>query len=160
MEITNKKRKSLWITSGPSGSGKSYWCQQAVQRLNNTLWISRDKIRFSLIKEDEPYFKKEKLVFSQFVQQIQQGLCNYDTVFADATHITKASRLKLLHALKLDEDIDIYVAVFFVPDDVCLERNSHRQGREKVPKTVIKHMCQIQTDPKLDNFPYKAVYYL
>lgn len=146
--------------SGPSGSGKSTWCQSAIERIDNSIWVSRDKIRFSLVKENEPYFKKEKLVFSTFVTQIKNGLQTHETVFADATHITKASRLKLLKSLNNLDNVDVYVVVFFLPDDICLERNAHRTGRAKVPDDVIKQMCQIQTDPKKDNFPYKQVFYL
>lgn len=128
----------LILMMGIPGSGKSTWIMENMKQ--NDVWISRDKIRFHLIKEDEPYFSKEKQVFNQFVTSINECLDgNFDTVFADATHLNMASRRKILNKLKTKPDI-ISTIFIDVPLEVAIKRNDYRKGRENVPHDAIKQM--------------------
>ena len=65
-------KKILYIMCGISGSGKSTFVKNNLKE--NEVWISRDKIRFSLVKENEKYFSKENLVYKTFVEEIQKCL--------------------------------------------------------------------------------------
>lgn len=148
----------LYIMVGIPGSGKSYYLKK-ITNDNNTLVVSRDEVRFSLISNGDEYFSKEKQVFKEFVHQIQKGLNAGKDVYADATHLNGVSRLKLMNALSLD-DIEIIPIVMKTPLEICLERNSHREGRAKVPESVIKNMYFSMVDPANDekHMDYKYSY--
>ena len=95
-------KNKLYIMCGIPGSGKSTY---AKTYLTNTLYVSRDEIRFKLVKEDEDYFSKENEVFDTFIAKINEGLRQSLDVVADATHLNSKSRLKLLACLELDKTI-------------------------------------------------------
>ena len=83
----------LGIMCGVPGSGKSTWLKDK----KDVLVISRDAIRFQLVKENEEYFSKEKQVFKTFIKTIQDALDSNTTphaIYIDATHITKKSRVR------------------------------------------------------------------
>ena len=86
----------LYLLMGAPGSGKSTWIKNHLSLTDK--YVSRDEVRFSMVSEGEEYFSKENQVFKEYVKRINEGLENYD-VFADATHITAASRNKLLRAI-------------------------------------------------------------
>ena len=132
------KQKNLYLLAGVPGSGKSTWLKQHAP--DNSIVISRDQIRFSLLQDGEDYFAHESEVFFEFINQINDALENeYSDVpiFVDATHLTKASRAKLLKHL-FKEDIAILSIYWFdTPLKICFERNDQRSGLAKVPKKVI-----------------------
>lgn len=131
-----KKKNNLYVMVGPPAAGKS---TLARTDFPDSIYVSRDEVRFSMIKEGEEYFSKEKQVYMEFILRIQEALSTGKDVVADATHLNKASRAKLLNALILT-DVRV-VAVFIKPTlEVCLERNLKREGRERVPEDAIKNM--------------------
>lgn len=133
----------LYILCGPSGSGKSTWAQNFIATNKDTKWVSRDKIRFHLLKDGEDYFSHEKEVFYMFVKSIADGLINGLTVIADATHLNMFSRCKLIQALDMyTKEYKIVYVVFHTDVDTCLARNANRSGRANVPETVIRNMCR------------------
>ena len=60
-------------------------------------------------------------------------------VFADATHLNRASRAKLLNRLK-NKPEQIWVCYVKVPLHIALQRNSKRTGRSLVPEESIIQM--------------------
>lgn len=144
------KKAYLFIMVGCPGSGKSYFLNQKENLLNNSVVVSRDKVRFSIIHENDAYFSKETNVFNEFIKQIQNNLDKGKSVYADATHINGISRLKLMDALNL-ENIGIIPIVFNTPLNVCLERNNKRSGRARVPKEIIERMYNNWVDPCNDD---------
>ena len=80
----------LFINIGLPGSGKSTFCENHMRHFPI---ISRDRIRFSLLKDKDAYFSNEKEVFGELLFKIDvyyfgirssfvDGLCDirYDTV--------------------------------------------------------------------------------
>ena len=55
---------NLFIMMGAPGAGKSTFIKNL--KGESGIPISRDQIRFSMVKEDEPYFSKEKEVYKEF----------------------------------------------------------------------------------------------
>ena len=142
-------RPTLYILCGPSGCGKSTWAFDFIKD-NDIRWVSRDDIRFSMLKEDEKYFTHEKEVFKKFVNTITATLIDDFDVIADATHLNKISRYKLTRAI--DERIKNYkivYVVFYATLETCLKQNSNRGGRERVPEKIIEQMFEDFQTPEL-----------
>lgn len=145
----------LWLMVGAPASGKTtYLAEHSV----NGIVVSRDKIRFSMISDEDEYFSKEKEVFREFVRQIQEGLDAGKNVYADATNLHWASRRKLLFNLDL-KNTKVCALVFDVPVETLLERNAARVGRAKVPESALINMKNSQTSPETDNFDYDKIIY-
>jgi len=137
---------------GIPGSGKSTWIQNHKTYFNeHQAIISRDDIRFSLVKEGDAYFSKENEVFNEFIRQIKTSLNeNVDTI-VDATHINQGSRAKLLrHLASSLGEVEINAIVIKVPLEVALERNTHREGLRIVPETAIENMYRQFTEPTFE----------
>ena len=133
---------TLYILCGISGSGKTTWAHENLVK-GNIKYVSRDEIRFSMLKEGEDYFAHEKEVFKKFVSTVANALMNKSDAIADATHINEFSRRKFIQAL--DAYIDKYKIIYVVFNTdvaVCLERNKTREGLSCVPDAVIKNMCR------------------
>lgn len=139
----------LYLMCGIPGSGKSSFVTDNINI--NRVAVSRDQIRFSMIKEDEEYFSKEKQVFAEFVKSIEFALEKGKSVFADATHLNKASRAKLLRAIDPVLYSEISVVWIDTPLGECLKRNELRKGtRSYVPKEQIRRMYFSFQKPELD----------
>lgn len=143
-------KPTLYILCGVPGCGKTTWMREKMKENINPIepkwgYVSRDEVRFSIIKEEDDYFAKEKQVFNKYVNRICNSLKDTYTVntIADATHLNEISRNKLLNAIyrKCPElDFDIVMVYFDVPVEVCKFRNAKRSGRARVPDNVIEKM--------------------
>ena len=143
----------LYMLCGPSGCGKTTWARKYTEDHANEdiRYVSRDEIRFSMLKEGEDYFAHEKEVFKRFVGAIRQTLIDGFDVIADATHLNAFSRRKLTQAIDMYfTDYQIIYVVFNADVETCIERNSERDGRADVPETVIRNMCRDYRMPAKD----------
>lgn len=132
--------KDLYLMVGIPGAGKSTYIMDNIG--NNEVWISRDKIRFSIVDEDEEYFSHEVEVFETFVREINEALAdpNILGVFVDATHINKASRRKILERLDLT-NVEVTAVWIQVALETALEQNENRKDtRAYVPRGAIRRM--------------------
>lgn len=137
---------------GIPGSGKSTYLRLNEKYFNPShVIVSRDAIRFSMLKDGDDYFSKETAVFNKFVKLISQGLVMYDEVYADATHLNKISRTKLLNALRpYLRDVELYAIVIKVPLDQAVIQNGQRSGRARVPDSALVNMHKNFTIPTLE----------
>lgn len=148
-------KKCLWIMCGLPGSGKSTFIANNLLPLAGPVSavISRDKIRFELLKDDDEYFSKEKEVWRKFISDIKLALNDdkLDNVIVDATHLNEASRTKLLRAIGEDTKKAYVNAICLkVNLDECLRRNSLRTGRALVPEFTIINMEKNFTIPTVE----------
>lgn len=145
----------LYILCGASGAGKSTWASQYIafeSALGNDIrYVSRDEIRFSILKEDEDYFSHEKEVFKKFSGTIRQTLVDGFDVIADATHLNEFSRRKLTQTIDMQfQEYKIVYVIFNVDADTCIIRNANRTGRTNVPENIIRNMCRDFRAPTLE----------
>ena len=145
------KQKKVFLLSGPPASGKSSWVRERMT--SNDEWISRDNVRFSIVREDEEYFSHEDEVFDTFINYINQTLekPEVEYVFIDATHINYKSRHNTLSKVRMKNVEELNCVCFTTPLAVCLERNRLREGRARVPDEVISSMYK--------NFSYPSKRY-
>lgn len=142
-------KNKLYIMCGVPGSGKSTF---AKLYFPEALYISRDEIRFALVKEDEEYFSKEDEVYNLFINKIKNGLNEGKNVIADATHLNQYSRLKLVKSLGINpKDTEIVIIFMNVPLKECIARNEKRKGtRSYVPIPAIIRMSKNLRTPTFD----------
>lgn len=154
---------NLLIACGVPGAGKTTFLKNAVKNLKENYnlsveYVSRDEIRFSMLEESDDYFSKEKEVYKEFCNRIQKAIDNKDVIIADATHITRKSREKLLKSLDLT-GVNISCISFEPTLEWCLDRNEERTGRAYVPREVIKSMYeQFEPPNKDENYKYDFIF--
>ena len=147
------KLKKVWLMCGIPGSGKSTWAKKRLME-NGGIWISRDEVRFSMVKEDEDYFSKECEVFDKFISNICEALKSplAEDIYIDATHLSDKARKKVLNRLPKDNIDEVIYVVFKVPYEVCVERNNKREGRERVPESAIRRMYLSFQYPDIEKY--------
>ena len=143
-------KKTVYLLSGPPASGKSTWVRSQLTK--GSEWISRDNVRFSIVKEDEEYFSHEDEVFDTFIAYINKALEDPDihTIYIDATHLNKRARHKVLSRIRKRNISELNCVCFCVPQSVCQERNALREGRARVPAAAIENMFKSYTYPEID----------
>lgn len=146
----------LILMCGIPGSGKSTYAKSFMN--DKDIYISRDKIRYSIIKPNEPYFSKEREVFQEFVDEINIALTKAERyVIADATHLNFSSRMKVMSRIK-DRNTIVNCIVMDVRLNTALERNKKRTGREFVPEDSIKNMYDSFSYPEKGESIDKVIY--
>ena len=132
--------KVINIMIGLPGCGKSTFCKENMGE--GDVYISRDEVRYSYLKEGQNYFAQETNVFNEFVRRVNEAIANdeVEEIYVDATHINSSSRLKLLRRLNLRGDEEICYYFFDTPTYICLNRNRQREGITRVPDAAIKDM--------------------
>lgn len=149
---------NLFILCGLPGCGKTSWARNKMKENTSSTdskwaYVSRDEVRFSIIKEEDDYFSKEKQVFYEYVKRIVNSLENNYVLntIADATHLNEVSRDKLINAIKKTRpnlNFDIVMVYFDIPIEVCQFRNEKRTGRARVPESAINRMAATFEFPK------------
>ncbi len=136
----------VYIMCGCPGSGKSYWCEHHIK--SGAAYISRDAIRFSLLKPGEDYFAHEDEVYKLFWDQINGALSDGRDVIVDQTSLTPKSRKYLIDHLTGYKTLN---AIWIdTPLETALERNEMRKGLAHVPKGVIRRMYYSFIEPSLE----------
>lgn len=156
-----ENKKTLYIMCGVAGSGKTTWVREHAKP-GVSAHISRDRIRFRLLKDGENYFAHENEVRNQYFKEVQDALLApwVEEVYADATHLTEKSRMELVKKIEHLRGLVDIVPVTLQPTlKQILKQNDQREGRERVPQTVICNMYDSFEDPWDDNIEYKELRY-
>lgn len=145
----------LYIMVGVPGCGKSTWIEN--NRSSYSTVISRDEIRFNMLKSGDDYFKYETKVFNEYVNQINNAInypCDIDEIYCDATQINEKSRNKLLNRLNL-KDVNIIIVYIKTSLNVILDRNNKREGISRVPDDAIIDIFNNRLSEPTFNEKYK-----
>lgn len=155
--MENENLPILYVMCGAPGSGKSTWAKRELVPKVNTVYISRDEVRLSIITDEEHYFSHEDEVYNIFVKRIAAGLQEGMNVIADATHLGNSARTKLVKALaKAGVQNNMYNIIFVqmgTSVQECIERDSHRTGRTHVTASVVRRMYSQASTPTMNEFP-------
>ena len=158
-----KKQVNIWLMIGAPGSGKST-AAKTIFVASDSIYISRDAIRFAKLQPEEQYFAHEDEVFDEFISDIQDAINNEEyCIIADASHLTQKARLMVLSRLVLPTkdyvEYRINAVVIETPLDICIHRNAQRTGRAYVPPTAITRMYKSYEDPVNDKFKFNYIIY-
>jgi predicted kinase len=135
---------------GAPGCGKSYYIKQHLK--DNEIVISRDAIRFNMLKDTDAYFSKEKQVYNEFIKQINAAIADDRDFYVDQTSLNRGARAKLFSHLerKPNKMIAIYINA---PLEKILYQNSLRTGRALVPEDAVINMFNsIEKPTKAEGF--------
>ena len=156
--ISSNGEPILYISCGAPGAGKTTFLNEYYAP--NEIVISRDEIRYSLLKPGDDLFQLEDKVFSLFVDKIIYNLMQGKNVYADATHLNRSSRNKLIWTIDCRKPnllTHIEAIYFDIPIDVCIERNEKRKGTKAyTPVHFLRKMyekCE-KPDPTQEEFKH------
>lgn len=148
---------TLIVMIGIPGSGKSTYAKELLKLYPDWEYVSRDEVRYEHVTDQAHYFDHEKEVYKEFCNRIDMHLLNGKTVIADATHLNRASRDKLLYSLSVKPDK--LVAIFMsTPFEVCRERNNKREGITRVPESNMFRMSHRLSKPNPVSENFDKVY--
>ena len=153
--------KTLYLMCGVPGSGKSYYAKKLAAK-ENIKYVSRDEIRFSLLKDGEDYFAHEDEVVLRFEEAIRNNVETTGSCIADASHLTVYSRTKTINAV-VAAIPNVKVVIIYMQTSLktCIERNKMREGRACVPEKVIRKMWYFKELPDIeDNKSIKEVKFI
>ena len=141
--------KNLYMMCGIPGSGKSTY---VATNFPDATIVSRDAIRFALLKEGDDYFAYEDMVLSIFYSEIQNAIDSdgEQDIIIDATHLTPKARTTCLQNLKNLDKVNLVALSIEVPLAIALYRNDKRTGRARVPDTVIRKMYKSYKIPTVE----------
>lgn len=143
--------RNIYVMCGVPGSGKSTWVKNKLNQFGGT-WISRDNIRFELLKEDEEYFSHETEVLEKFYKCIKESSLNPNEkdIYIDATHLSPKIRQATLNAICKFGEMQIIAVNFNISLNEVLKRNEQRNGLAKVPRSVIRRMYSQKVNPSFE----------
>lgn len=152
---------TILLLCGLPGSGKSTFAKEISKRMNKVKIISRDEIRFSILKEGEKYFAHEKEVFNTFINEINKAYNSglYEIIIVDATHLTYKSREKVLNKIERLSKFHTIAVFFETPYEKCVKRNNNRTGLYKVPSETLHNMYLSLELPNPYKEKFNSVYY-
>lgn len=128
--------KNLFIMCGLSCSGKSTFTKKIFKSRADSIVISRDEIRESLLQPGDSYWIREAQVYTILWKTINESLAKdkIENVVVDMCSLTPKSRNYLLDNINLDYFTDnVYVIYMNTKLETCLSRNHQRNPYKKYP---------------------------
>ena len=152
-------KHNLIIMCGPSGCGKSFLAKHIADTHEDCVIVSRDSIRFAMLKKGEDYFAHEDEVIKHFYQNISDALRVHEYVIADATHLSVKARNRLFSNISIPSGTRIVGVWIETSVDTALRQNAARTGLARVPEDVIRRMFKTKVSPR-KNEPFDEVIFI
>lgn len=127
---------NLIIMVGPPGAGKTTIAEEIVDKFDNFVIVSPDRIREE-ITGDMNNQSQNEVVFSRVYGQLSAYLEDGRNVVYDATNCRSAYRYKIIDACKTSA-YKIICLVSTTPIAKCIKRNDERN--RIIPEDVIEKM--------------------
>lgn len=141
----------VYITRGLSGSGKSTWTKEAVQRFKNSIRISRDEIRFILWDGD--MVNEDKEVFLMRDTMMRAALDGGYNLIIDETYLAPHRVAQLNRVLEdwvmlTGKPLDVEIQDFIWQDvEDCIERDKPRGKNRHVGEGFIRAYYEAYIKP-------------
>ena len=123
---------TLFLLCGVPASGKTTYSKQLAEE-HNAVRHSYDDMPNARVHD----YKLSQEVHRQWLENIKNDLLNGRSVVADNTSLNVEFRMKFLSELSNIPCKKVLI-IMDTPIDVCISRNSQRQGVERVPDNAIK----------------------
>ncbi len=120
----------MFMTVGLPGCGKSTWSKSTGLPV-----FSSDELRKEMPEADNGK------IFTELHKRMKKALTEGKSIIFDATNLERKNRRQFLDEIK-GIDCEKVCKFFLVPVDVCMERNSHREGVARVPEEVYDKMLK------------------
>ena len=137
------------VLIGVAGVGKSTYIEQ--HKTEKSLVLSSDTLRIELFGDLEAGNAPEAIpvIFKTLHKRMKEALLSkqYDTIFYDATNLSRKLRKGFYQQFKKYAEIEAVVLV--KPLATILEQNSQRVGFAKVPESVIRRMYESLQVPRI-----------
>ena len=137
------------VLIGVAGVGKSTYIEQ--HKTEKSLVLSSDAFRIELFGDLEAGNAPEAIpvVFKTLHERMKEALLSkqYDTIFYDATNLSRKLRKGFYEQFKKYAEIEAIVLV--KPLTTILEQNAQRSGFAKVPESVIRRMYESLQVPRI-----------
>lgn len=131
------------LTFGVSGSGKSTWIEQNLNKHN---LISLDSLRTEITGDRSKQTKNSKIV-SIAKERLKTYLRSQSKVVWDATNLRRDFRQQII-SLSKNYGALITLAIFHCEEAVYWERNQQR--RHQIPEAVLRRQLQCMEFPEID----------
>lgn len=118
--------KTVYLTSGPRGSGKSEYVKSLAEYIPNVIVVSRDEILISLFGKTSlnPYHEEHEHAFSHMFGILKEYLSEYhpaEIIILDCWNGYSSERKELIKKLK-DRGANKVSCIFFnISEDLCVE---------------------------------------
>ena len=137
------------VLIGVAGVGKSTYIKQ--NKTEKSLVLSSDDLRIELFGSLEAGNKPDAtpIVFQTLHERMKEALLSkkYDTIFYDATNLSRKLRKGFYQQFKKFAEIE--AVVLAKPLSTIIEQNSKRVGFAKVPESVIRRMYESLQVPRI-----------
>ena len=137
------------VLIGVAGVGKSTYIEK--HKTEKSLVLSSDELRIELFGDLEAGNTPEAIpvVFKTLHERMKEALLSkqYDTIFYDATNLSRKLRKGFYEQFKKYAEIEAIVLV--KPLTTILEQNAQRSGFAKVPESVIRRMYESLQVPRI-----------
>lgn len=128
----------LVLLIGPSGSGKSTFARRHFQAVEI---LSSDFCR-ALVANDEADQTASADAFELLRLILDKRLRRRLTTVVDATNVTASARNSIISAAR-QRDVPTIAIVFNLPEEICMQRNLQRTGRQVPPAVIQKQLADL-----------------
>lgn len=139
-----KNNRTLIITVGAPGSGKSTWAVEYAKTHEHVVLLSRDDFRKMITGSSLTEYKYKKSTENTITRMVTESVVAAfsnpltQTVIVHDTNLRESTR-KSFYDIAQEYNLAYKEQLFDVPLAVLLKRNLHR-GEKSVPESVIRNM--------------------
>lgn len=150
----------LWLTYGPSASGKSTWARRVAGRSGGQLVrLSMDDVRATLGKPSgDPTWSKEfeGTAFQTMLAMAKSLVAQGKDVIFDNTHLSSTMPSSVAKAFRQHRDVAFHVKDFSdVTFEECVRRDRERTGHAHVGRDVISRQFKIMRSARLGGLSFR-----
>lgn len=129
-----EKKPILYVPVGIPGSGKSTWAQKQAMPVHSSDQVRRDFEAQGITDYDNA------MVFAKVREGVAADLAAGESCIYDATNLTEWERKDRIS--QCPGNVRKVAVMFDTPIEVCMERNSKREGPARVPDDIIRSMAK------------------
>ncbi len=141
--------KTLIMTCGVPGSGKSTWNEAYAKTHKNVRIVDTDQVRFSVMGDYQSFPKDRRILYDKMIALGNEWFIENEgecTVIEDSTFTDNYRRYYYMSRLK---GYDKAILILFKMHDysLCFKRNKMRRKEKWVPEAAIQNFIDHYEEP-------------